>query len=138
MQYTTGPLSFQHTYAEWKYRVNIFPPNKGVKLYVFQKDKWGNAVGALANLQVIIYRGDETIPSPYADIWFQAAEGSGKGTQLITFTTTAAGIFSLYIEDVSGNKISGCPYNFSVLGSKNLLPSLFLYCLRTFYLMHEM
>jgi hypothetical protein len=128
----TDPLSLQHTYAKWKYGINIFPPNKGVKLYVFQRDKWGNGVKDLANFQVIIYRDDDTLPSPYGDIWFQAADGFGKGTQLITFTTTASGIFSLYIEDASGNQISGCPYNFSVLASKTQLYLLFFFIFSSF------
>ncbi|KAH7277064.1 hypothetical protein KP509_39G032500 [Ceratopteris richardii] len=47
----------------------------------------------------------------------QAAYGNGKGVQLITFTTTASGNFSVYLEDSSGNKIGGCPYKFFVLES---------------------
>ncbi|KAI5070146.1 hypothetical protein GOP47_0014489 [Adiantum capillus-veneris] len=112
-----GPISLQHTYAKWKYGIDIFPPYQGVKLYVYQRDAWGNALESLVDFQVLIYRENDTEPSPFSDVWSQAAYDSGKGTQLITFTTTASGFFRLYLEDSSGNNIGGCPYKFSVLAS---------------------
>ncbi|MCO5604078.1 hypothetical protein L7F22_058235 [Adiantum nelumboides] len=112
-----GPISLQHTYAKWKYGIDIFPPYQGVKLYVYQRDAWGNALKSLVDFQVLIYRENDTEPSPFSDVWSQAAYDAEKGTQLITFTTTASGVFWLYLEDSSGNKIEGCPYKFSVLAS---------------------
>lgn len=110
-----GALSLQATYARWKYDANIFTPYQGVKLYVYQRDAWGNAIGSLVSLQVLIYKGNESQPSPYSDVWSQPATGYGKGTQLTTFTTTASGTFLLFVEDSLGNQIGGCPYKFTVL-----------------------
>ncbi|XP_058067826.1 protein GAMETE EXPRESSED 2 isoform X2 [Magnolia sinica] len=107
-----GPLSITNCVAKWSYETNALQIFSKLEIFIHQQDWFGNLVPILFPFDARVVEKAMNLSIPVSDIYFEEAS---QGIQLLSFTVSEPGNFTLTIfDDVGGESISNMPYEYTV------------------------
>lgn len=108
----TGPLDVSNCVATWNFQTNVLQIFSKAKIFIHQKDKYGNLVSGLYTFDAQVVEKDTNLSMPIADLHFEEVS---PGIQLFSFSVLEPGNFTLTIFDTEQNRsISNMPYDYTV------------------------
>ncbi|XP_020090197.1 protein GAMETE EXPRESSED 2 isoform X6 [Ananas comosus] len=107
-----GPLDMKKSMGMWKCGTNFLQIFSKLEIFVHQQDSFGNLVPGFYPFDARVVKRTTNLSVPVADLFFQVV---AEGIQLLSFTVSEPGQFTLIIFDTKANEsISPMVYDYYV------------------------